>query len=76
VRDNGVGMSSIAPVRTGMGTSIVQALARQLGAVVEISPRHPGTQVSIQHTRVALVHEDPRTARDDDAGAQRAEERS
>ena len=76
VRDNGVGMPTVAPARTGMGASIVQALARQLGAVVEISSRHPGTQVSIQHTRVALVHEDPRTARDDDAGAQRAEERS
>ena len=53
VRDDGVGMPLIAPVRTGLGTSIVAALARQLHASVEISPKHPGTQVSIAQTEIA-----------------------
>lgn len=59
VRDDGVGMPMAAPVRTGLGTSIVAALARQLHASVEITPEHPGTQVSITHTRIALVEDEP-----------------
>ena len=63
VRDDGVGMPPPGePVRTGLGTSIVQALARQLNAVVEVVPEHPGTKVSIHHARIALVHEEPETA--------------
>lgn len=76
VRDDGVGMPLTAPARVGMGASIVQALARQLGAVVETSSRNPGTQVSIQHTSIALVHDDPRAAWNDIAEAPRAEERA
>ena len=60
VYDDGVGMPTVA--RKGLGTSIVQALARQLSASVETSPQHPGAQVSIQHTQVALVQDDPETA--------------
>lgn len=55
VRDDGVGMPLTAPLRTGLGTSIVRALAGQLNASVEISPEQPGTQVSIRHTRIAIV---------------------
>ena len=76
VRDDGVGMPLTAPARTGMGASIVRALAGQLGAAVETSARHPGTQVSIRHTSVALVHLDPRAARHDIAEAPCAEERA
>ena len=82
VRDNGVGMTRGEAARTGMGSSIVQALARQLGASVEISPQHPGTQVSIRRTQIALVQDDPRSAdQAADTGReaprdQRAEERS
>jgi chemotaxis protein methyltransferase CheR len=51
VSDNGVGrpeacLDGAAP---GLGTSIVQALARQLDGRVEISPALPGTSVSITH---------------------------
>ena len=59
MRDDGVGMPMTAPVRTGLGTSIVAALAGQLHASVEITPEHPGTQVSITHTRIALVEGEP-----------------
>ena len=55
VRDDGVGMPETAAMRPGLGTSIVQALARQLNASVEIAPEHPGTRVTIHHSQVALV---------------------
>jgi two-component sensor histidine kinase len=35
--------------KSGLGTSIVQALAKQLGAKVLISNLRPGTSVSIVH---------------------------
>ena len=62
VRDDGVGMPLTAPVRTGLGTTIVAALAGQLHASVEITPERPGTQVSITHPRIALVKEEPEAA--------------
>jgi len=50
VADNGIGMpvdptSAVA----GLGTSIVQALARQLGASVEVSDASPGVSVFLTH---------------------------
>ena len=62
VRDDGVGMPLIAPLRTGLGTSIVRALAGQLNAVVEVTPEQPGTLISIKHTQIALVEDEPETA--------------
>lgn len=56
VTDNGVGMPSDPP--QGLGTSIVQALAKQLDARVEIAPAQPGTRVTVTHNQVALVDED------------------
>jgi two-component sensor histidine kinase len=48
VSDDGVGMSKGAgPAKAGLGTSIVQALAKQLGASVEIADAHPGTRISL-----------------------------
>ncbi|MEI9850787.1 MAG: sensor histidine kinase [Sphingomonas sp.] len=64
VRDDGVGMPLTAPMHTGLGTSIVAALAGQLHASVEVTPEHPGTQVSIKHTRIALVEDEPEAAND------------
>jgi len=62
VRDDGVGMpAGGAPVRAGLGTSIVQALAKQLHASVTIIPQHPGTKVSIEHMQIALVQDEPET---------------
>lgn len=59
VTDDGVGMTKDpARIRTGLGASIVEALARQLLARVEITAADPGTRVTITHTQVALV-DDP-----------------
>jgi two-component system, sensor histidine kinase PdtaS len=50
VRDNGIGMpKDAADARPGLGTGIVQALAKQLGATVEVAASKPGTIVSIVH---------------------------
>jgi chemotaxis protein methyltransferase CheR len=50
VSDDGVGISARladTPVRTGLGTSIVEALTRQLGGRVATSAASPGTTVSV-----------------------------
>jgi two-component sensor histidine kinase len=50
VSDDGIGISgrlSDAPVRTGLGTSIVEALTRQLSGRVATSAASPGTIVSV-----------------------------
>jgi two-component sensor histidine kinase len=50
VSDDGVGMAkglAEAPVRVGLGTSIVEALARQLRGQVTTDTATPGTSVSI-----------------------------
>jgi two-component sensor histidine kinase len=56
VGDDGVGMST-APsgAKPGLGTSIVQALATQLGGKVSVASANPGTKVSIEHTYVPVV---------------------
>jgi two-component sensor histidine kinase len=59
VNDNGVGMpedSVDAPA--GLGTSIVEALARQLHARVQLSKLNPGTGVSVVHAQIAVVGAD------------------
>jgi chemotaxis protein methyltransferase CheR len=56
VSDDGVGISSRlpeAPVRSGLGTSIVEALTRQLGGRVTTSAAAPGTTVSVTVPRAA-----------------------
>jgi two-component sensor histidine kinase len=56
VNDDGVGMSTSAEnAKPGLGTSIVQALARQLHAEIRVSDASPGTAVSIAHTHIAAV---------------------
>jgi len=50
VSDTGVGMPKIeARAMPGLGTSIIQALAGQLGARVEVAAVSPGVSVSIVH---------------------------
>ena len=51
VSDNGVGLRQDGGGRahTGLGNSIVEALAHQLKASVEITSRSPGMIVSIVH---------------------------
>jgi two-component system, sensor histidine kinase PdtaS len=50
IRDDGVGMPlGPKPPKAGLGTSIVEALAKQLGAEVQVTAAKPGTAVSIVH---------------------------
>ena len=50
VGDDGVGMpENPEDAKAGLGSSIVQALAKQLQAVVQVMPGKPGTAVSIIH---------------------------
>jgi len=62
VRDDGVGMPAVGLPSTGLGTSVVLALAGQLKASVTTVPGHPGTKVTVEHTQVALVPEHRETA--------------
>jgi two-component sensor histidine kinase len=63
VRDNGVGMPPAGTVvRVGLGTSIIQALARQLDASVDVASGRPGTTVFIRHTQIAMVQDEPEVA--------------
>jgi two-component sensor histidine kinase len=49
VRDTGIGMMPATVSKPGLGTGIVEALAKQLGAEVHTALVDPGTQVSIVH---------------------------
>jgi two-component sensor histidine kinase len=49
VDDNGNGMKAEANAKPGLGTGIVEALARQLDATVHVSDQGPGTKVSVTH---------------------------
>jgi two-component system, sensor histidine kinase PdtaS len=56
VADNGVGMPADAASRKpGLGTSIVQALAKQLQAEVQHGDSGPGMRISIVHAQVAAA---------------------
>jgi two-component sensor histidine kinase len=63
VSDNGVGMPSAPRAKAGLGTTIVQALAKQLGAIVSVADANPGTKVSVAHAYVpVLVNQAAQTA--------------
>jgi two-component sensor histidine kinase len=50
VRDNGVGMPrGPEPAISGLGSSIVEALAKQLQAAVETADADPGASISVVH---------------------------
>jgi two-component sensor histidine kinase len=56
VSDDGVGMPpDSARATPGLGTSIVEALARQLQAEIQVAKGHPGTVVSIIHEHRAAA---------------------
>jgi len=48
VQDNGVGMPADRTAKPGLGTSIVEGLAKQLGAKVEVSDAKPGVRIALQ----------------------------
>jgi two-component sensor histidine kinase len=56
VGDNGVGIS-VNPLdaKAGLGTSIVQALSRQLGAEIDVDSNTSGTKVSVVHTYTPVL---------------------
>jgi two-component sensor histidine kinase len=59
VGDNGVGMpEEPTHAKPGLGTSIVEALARQLKAQVKVAGATPGTIVSVVRKQVAAVDEE------------------
>lgn len=63
VTDNGVGMPPDGKAsKAGLGTSIVQALTRQLHAVIKVTDADPGTVVSVAHAHLAAVRADAGTA--------------
>jgi len=54
VRDDGVGMPAAGkpPAKAGLGTGIIQALAHQLHAVVRVSPRQSGAEVTLSSATI------------------------
>ncbi|RWR23071.1 sensor histidine kinase [Paenirhodobacter populi] len=63
VTDDGIGMSTggDAP-RAGLGTGIVEALARNLEAEIRLSDADPGTAVTITHREAPIANADPPAA--------------
>lgn len=55
VSDDGVGMPKSGEAKPGLGTSIVQALAAQLKAELQVSDAGPGTRVTIVHAKSAVA---------------------
>lgn len=56
VNDDGIGMpTGVEVAKAGLGTTIVEALAKQLHARVEVSNNPPGTEVSVVHSQISLV---------------------
>lgn len=50
VSDDGIGMEDPERSQAGLGTRIVQALAKQLGAEIAVEDTAPGTRVSLTRT--------------------------
>jgi two-component sensor histidine kinase len=58
VTDDGVGIpTDRRDAGAGLGTNIVRALARELGATIETAHANPGNRVTVARTAVALVPE-------------------
>ena len=56
VIDDGVGMpTNVENAKPGLGTSIIQALSKHLGAVIKVESANPGTAVSVVHAQLAAV---------------------
>ena len=47
--------------KPGLGTSIVEAVARQLAADVRVTDGRPGTRVAIVHALIAVVPDEADT---------------
>lgn len=63
VTDDGIGMPAApASAVAGLGSGIVRALTRQLGAEITIADAKPGTRVSISHDAVDSAETEPALA--------------
>jgi two-component sensor histidine kinase len=63
VSDDGVGMpTGVLPAKAGLGTSIVQALAKQLGAAITVTDAQPGTRIAIGYRDASVAAEAAATA--------------
>jgi two-component sensor histidine kinase len=63
VSDDGIGMPTAEHEgRPGLGTGIVEALARQLGGDIEVHDGSPGTVVSVVHDDVVTIGVTPLAA--------------
>lgn len=59
VTDNGIGMPTESEIpKAGLGTGIVEALARNLESKIEASDAHPGTAITIKHRERAGTQPD------------------
>lgn len=59
VTDDGIGMPTGAEApKAGLGTGIVEALARNLPSEVKVADAEPGTSITIQHRAVAWPNDD------------------
>src|SRR5665213_3200726 len=57
VSDNGIGMpAASAGDKPGLGTNIVEALAKRMDATVQVASANPGTAVSIVRAQIAAIH--------------------
>ncbi len=55
VDDDGNGIAAEANARPGLGTGIVEALARQLEATVQVTDAKPGTKVVVAHSKLSMA---------------------
>ncbi|MEP6567107.1 MAG: sensor histidine kinase, partial [Mesorhizobium sp.] len=59
VKDDGIGIpTGSEAVKAGLGTGIVEALAKNLQSEISVTDGKPGTAVSIVHTQAADAGED------------------
>ena len=59
VRDDGVGMpTGVDQVKPGLGTGIVEALAKQMLAVIGVADAEPGTYVTVVHDEAGAAGRD------------------
>ena len=56
VADDGVGMPpASATMKAGLGTSIIEALAKRLDAEITVASAKPGTAISVVHRQISAV---------------------
>ncbi len=63
VGDDGIGILNSPIGKPGLGTSIVEALSRQLEARLDVSDSNPGTLVSVIHSQAGVLSAVPSKGR-------------